>query len=72
MSRIAIACCPLTVDRETVFSAAQLDAALAKVIQQYSLNLAHMGIETFDRYENIIITEKGYFLACWEKDLMKA
>lgn len=69
MDNIVITTLPIACERESVFAMAKRDRPLINSICKFAKRLREEGIEVFARKENIIATEKGYFLAFFEKDL---
>ena len=69
MSRIVITTCPLTTDKNKLFDLAVNDEQLIRSITEFSKKLEDDGEDIFDRNQNIIVAESGYYCAFWEKDL---
>ena len=67
--RIIITFCPLQKDTEEIWKMGQNDEKLINVIKKKSQQKSLEGIETFERRQNIIATEEGYYFAFYEKDL---
>ena len=42
---------------------------LESAIKEVAEILRKEGIEVFDQRDNVIVTEQGYKIACWEDDL---
>lgn len=72
MNRIVITHCPLETNKDEVFAMAKSDEQLIDAIKRHSEKQSNEGVETFERKENIIATEKGYYCAFWESDLRHA
>lgn len=72
MNRIVITHCPLEVDKDEVFAMAKNDEQLINAIKKQSEQKTLEGVETFERRDNIIATEKGYYFAFWASDLQHA
>lgn len=72
MNRIIITHCPLVTNKDEVFAMAKNDEELIDAIKKHSKKQSNEGVETFERKENIIVTEKGYYGAFWESDLLHA
>jgi hypothetical protein len=70
-TRIAITFCPLSENKDEIFKMSKNDQMLIDAIVQKSIELHQQQIETFERRENIIVTEKGYYMAFFVKDLVK-
>ena len=70
--RIVITHCPLQTDVEEIWKMGQEDETLINAIKKQSEQKALEGVETFERRQNIIATEKGYYFAFWENDLRHA
>lgn len=69
MNPIVITSCPLSVKKEEIFKMATPDSLLESAIKAYSKKMTQKGLETFEHYQNVIITEKGYFMAFYQSDL---
>lgn len=66
---ISITTMPLTVPSEEAFDCAVRDRVLIDSICKYADLLRKEGVEVFKRVDNVIATEKGYFLAWYDEDL---
>lgn len=66
---IAITTMPVSVPAEEAFDCAIKDRDLIDSICKYSDKLRGEGVEVFKRVDNVIATEKGYFVAWYEEDL---
>lgn len=60
---------PLTKEKEEVFSIAKRSKLLINAICEYSKELKRAGVEVYERYVNVIHTERGYYCAFFEDDL---
>lgn len=72
MNQVVITSLPLSVNKNEVFTMAKKDKILSESIISFSKILARDGIETFHRDQNIIVTEKAYYMAFFESDLIGA
>jgi hypothetical protein len=61
----------LTTPKEEVFAKANNDPKLVRAIEFTSEQLAKKGVETFERKDNIIVTDQGYFLAFRAEELVE-
>lgn len=66
---ISILAFPLSTPKEKIFGTAIRDRKLINSICEYSKTLRGENIEVFERKENSIATEKGYFVALYEEDI---
>lgn len=69
MEEIIITHCPLNSIPEDIFKMAKDDAKLVKAIQEYGDRLKERDVEIFENRQNIIVTDKGFYLAFYESDL---
>jgi predicted RNA-binding protein associated with RNAse of E/G family len=68
--RIIIIHCALETDKNKVFAMAENDGQLIQAIINYAAKKENEdGDEVFERKDNIIVTNKGYYMACWESVL---
>lgn len=73
--RIVITSCPLSENKEGVFGIAKHMKHINHLIDaiiEHAKYLQGEGIEVFERRDNIIATEGGYYMALWESDLEHA
>lgn len=66
---IVICHLPLKVKPEIAFKDSAKDRGLISAIVSYRKQLEKDNIEVFKRVDNVIATEKGYYIAFYEKDL---
>lgn len=66
---IVIVSCDLTNSREDVFKAFDDDSILTETILEYVRELKKHNIEIWEHSGNIIITEKGYYLAIFIENI---
>lgn len=59
---------PLSADAKTVFSTAKSDIKLIEAINKERDRLIEEGVEIFEQKDNIIVTERGYFAAFYDKE----
>lgn len=59
---------PLTVDIEEVRKGLSDDVLLNKAIKYYTGQLAADGVEVWSIEKNMAVTERGYFVALYEKE----
>lgn len=67
-NRIIITHCEITADKEKIFKMSKNNPILIDAIIKFSKKVADK-IETFERKDNIIVTEEGYYFAFYENDL---
>lgn len=60
---------PISTDSSLAFKDTVDDRTLINAICEYRKELEREGVEVFERKNNVIATEKGYFFAFFEKDL---
>lgn len=70
-NKIIISTIPLSVDKSEVLKMASNEESLVQAIKNYAEELQSNKIEIFHSQFNILITEKGYYLAFYEKDLVE-
>lgn len=66
---IIICCTKLSEKKEDVFSALKNDIVLINAINEYKNELKKNNIEIFQQESNILITEDGYYIAFYVKDI---
>lgn len=69
MDKIVITYAPIHANKDNIFSMAKDDENLISAIQLYSKDQSMKGVEIFERKQNIIATENGYYMAFFEGDL---
>ncbi|MEK6882268.1 MAG: hypothetical protein AABY22_21800 [Nanoarchaeota archaeon] len=60
---------PLSENSKSIFSMAVENEILNFKIDEHLESLENQKIECFKRRGNVIVTEKGYFVAIYEKDI---
>lgn len=68
---IVICCAKLSEKKEDVFNALKNDTILINAINGYKSELKKNNIEIFQQENNILITEDGYYIAVYAKELKK-
>jgi hypothetical protein len=68
---VAITNLPLTVAKEEAYKNAVHDRRLIGIMVEYRKTLEGQGIEVFKRKENILVTEKGYYMAFYKDELQE-
>jgi hypothetical protein len=66
--RIVLTELPLTKNKDEVFGIANKDKGLVQAIVKYRKELVGKGVEVWERKENILVTELGYFFAMYADD----
>ena len=66
---IVICQLPLSVKPEIAFKGTAADSHLVRAIVDYRKDLEKQNIEVFKRVNNVIVTEQGYYIAFYQKDL---
>ena len=66
---IIILGCGLEIKEEIVFKNVKDDSILIDAINKYESELDN-NIDVFNKKQNIIVTENGYFLAVYKKDIL--
>ncbi len=69
---IVITKMPISVPGERAFKSRIADRILINAIVEYRKELEKKGVEIFERVDNIIATEEGYYFAFYEKDFEAA
>jgi hypothetical protein len=59
----------LTAKKENVFKALKNDVDLINSINEFAIKLKNDNIEIFEQKDNILITEKGYYLAVYPENI---
>lgn len=72
MDDVVVIHIPLKVDSEKVFDLISNKPDLVKKISEKSRTLANKDIETFEQRCNIIVTEKGFYVALESRNAYKA
>jgi predicted Zn-dependent protease with MMP-like domain len=67
---IIITTLPLSVGVDVAFRNTVHDNTLIGAIVQYRKKLESEDVEVYKRVNNVIVTEKGYFFAFYESDLI--
>jgi len=65
----AILLTPLTSEKEYVFKSLENDEYLISLINSHKEKLYERNIEIFHQENNILITEEGYYVAVYTKNL---
>jgi hypothetical protein len=66
---ISITTAPLSMPKEDAFECATRDRGLIDHICRFADKLREQNIEVFERKDNIIVTENGYFFAWYDEDI---
>ena len=66
---ILILTMPLDENKSRAFEQESTDEKLIKAIEDYIPALKENGVEIFEQKNNILITEQGYYLAVYSKDI---
>lgn len=69
MKNIVITSCSLKTKHRQILNMRRTDQALCNVIKHY-VNDLPKDVEVFKVMDNIAVTEKGYYLAFYEDELM--
>ena len=62
----------LSAKKENVFKAANTDVDLVNAITSYKEELKNNNVEVWEQKDNIIVTEKGYYLAVYPENINPA
>lgn len=54
---------------ENVLKSQSSDSVLVETMDEYVEKFKNENIELFERYDNILVTEQGYYLSVFESDL---
>ncbi len=66
---ISITTAPLSMPKEQAFECATRDRGLIDHICKFSDKLREQNIEVFERKDNVIATESGYYFAWYDEDI---
>lgn len=70
-NQMCICECGLDEDRDSVFNGKNSNKSLVDYANEYRQKLELDNIEIFEQVDNILITEKGYYVALFSNDLIK-
>ena len=68
--KILITLASLEEDKDKMFTLIRDDEQLIRAIDVFARDLVTKGVEIFDRQKNVLVTEEGYYMAFYEKDVI--